>query len=377
MTNSLPLDTVIGLVALGSLFVGSFLHRCIDRLALAKSVFWPLRSHCEHCLQPYRLWQSLPIVSYVVSLGRCPSCQRRLSFRWIYLPVLTALLLTALFVFHVVGQGRGLPWSPRTPFSFDKPHYLAFFIYHGLLFCFLIVATFIDLDWMIIPDSVTVPGMYIGIVLGTFWYIELHPVSLWWIPPHPAEVFNLSWDWLFPKGTTVPPWLEPIRRFLHDHWDLNWNRWVGFATGLAGLVAGGFIVWIVRAVCTWAFGREAMGFGDVTLMAMIGCFLGWQTVLLVFFLAPLSAVFVGILSWLTTGKSVLPYGPHLSIGAVVAIFLWRPLWFYSFEFFSAGGSLLLLMAAAMLILLTLIALAVQWIKRFAGRLSGGSAAAEG
>ncbi len=67
-------------------------------------------------------------------------------------------------------------------------------------------------------------------------------------------------------------------------WWMGGPRWAGLASGLAGVVVGGGLVWIIRILGTVAMGREAMGFGDVTLMAMIGAFLGWQAAIIVFFL---------------------------------------------------------------------------------------------
>ena len=71
-------------------------------------------------------------------------------------------------------------------------------------------------------------------------------------------------------------------------------HWDGLLTALVGMAAGGGLVWLVRIIGTAALGREAMGFGDVTLMAMIGAFLGWQACLLVFFLAPLAGLVLGL-----------------------------------------------------------------------------------
>ena len=77
-------------------------------------------------------------------------------------------------------------------------------------------------------------------------------------------------------------------------WSIGGPHWAGLGSGLAGIVIGGGLVWLVRILATAAMHQEAMGFGDVTLLAMIGAFLGWQAAVIVFFLAPLAAV---VLPW--------------------------------------------------------------------------------
>ena len=94
---------------------------------------------------------------------------------------------------------------------------------------------------------------------------------------------------------------------------LVWFRggpgWEGLLTALVGMAAGGGLIWLVRIIGTAALGREAMGFGDVTLMAMIGAFLGWQPCLLIFFLAPLAGLVVGVLRLLLLARPGNPLRP--------------------------------------------------------------------
>ena len=72
--------------------------------------------------------------------------------------------------------------------------------------------------------------------------------------------------------------------------------------------------------------REAMGFGDVTLMAMVGAFLGWQAALVVFFMAPFMGLAVGLFQWVFRGNNVLPYGPYLSLASAMTLFAWPSIW---------------------------------------------------
>lgn len=360
-------------VLAGGLVVGGLVHRAVDRLRFQKSFFWPIRNYCATCYQPTSLAASIPVFGWFFVLGRCGHCHAWLPFRRVAIEAITAALIVALYLVYL---GHGAAWSfPYYPLGFDEEKLWALFVYHGLLMALLVAATFIDLDMMIIPDSVTVPGMILGIGLGTFWFVELHPVPLWSPPYHAGGLVLITEDrwhaWLgglaegpeWLRGLAESPsWWPDVVGTINEHWRMNWNRWLGFSTGLVGLLVGGGVVWIVRAVCGWIFGREALGFGDVTLMAMVGAFLGWQTAVLAFFLAPLSAVGVGVLGWVFTGKSEIPYGPHLSLATAFCVLAWRELWarvaplFFDFSFF-------LLAAFVLLVLLVLVASAVQFTKR--------------
>ena len=92
------------------------------------------------------------------------------------------------------------------------------------------------------------------------------------------------------------------------------------------MAAGGAIVWGVRIIGTAILKQEAMGFGDVTLMAMIGAFLGWQACPLVFFLAPLAGVVLAVVRYLASRQREIPYGPFLCLAAVAIVVGWRTVW---------------------------------------------------
>jgi leader peptidase (prepilin peptidase) / N-methyltransferase len=109
-------------------------------------------------------------------------------------------------------------------------------------------------------------------------------------------------------------------------WFLKGDRWDSLLGALLGLAMGGGLTWGVRLIGSYAYGREAMGFGDVTLMAMIGAFLGWQAVLMAFVAAPFAALLIVGLQFLISGSNVLAFGPYLSLGAVLVVLGWRWLW---------------------------------------------------
>lgn len=102
--------------------------------------------------------------------------------------------------------------------------------------------------------------------------------------------------------------------------------WMGLLTALVGLAMSGALVWIVRIVGSAALGREAMGFGDVTLMMMVGTFLGWQACVIVFFVAPFAGLIGGLLQLITKRDDVIPYGPFLCLGALFVMVSWAGVW---------------------------------------------------
>ena len=109
-------------------------------------------------------------------------------------------------------------------------------------------------------------------------------------------------------------------------WFIGGRAWMGLLTALIGLVVSGGIVWIIRIVGTAAMRREAMGFGDVTLMMMIGTFLGWQAGLVIFFLAPFAALVIGLGQLLLRRGDVIPYGPFLCLAAAAVVVAWPTIW---------------------------------------------------
>lgn len=117
-------------------------------------------------------------------------------------------------------------------------------------------------------------------------------------------------------------------------WLIGGASWAGLFTALLGLVGGGGIVWAVRLIGTFALRREAMGFGDVTLMMMVGTFLGWQACLIAFFLAPPAAIVVGILQLIFRRDDVLPFVPYLCIASAAVVVAWAPIWVWAQPLFA-------------------------------------------
>ena len=119
-------------------------------------------------------------------------------------------------------------------------------------------------------------------------------------------------------------------------WLVGGPRWAALLTALVGLVGAGGVVWAVRLLGAAALKKEAMGFGDVTLMMMIGTFLGWQTSLVIFFMAPFAGLVIGVLQWIVVRDQLIPYGPFLCLAAAGTILWWASLWNAVGPVFSIG-----------------------------------------
>jgi len=248
------------------------------------------------------------LVRWIVALGESPvppllletEVRRPPSHWWRWLVVLgTGLMFAALAVAMFRFECQKTPEvQPDDVWRFVR------LFYHLVLVCLLITATGTDFRDYTIPDWITVPGIMVGVLAATA-SGQLQIIHVWVDWHH--EIRGLH-------GPYLPDWLD-AHRHLH-----------GFVWSVCGLVTGAGTTWIVRAVSKLVLGREAMGFGDVTLMAMIGSFIGWQPVVVVFFLAPLCGIVMSLLVRVFTNKTFIPYGPFLSGAAVIVLFSWRWIW---------------------------------------------------
>ncbi len=96
------------------------------------------------------------------------------------------------------------------------------------------------------------------------------------------------------------------------------------------------MIWIVRVIGAATLRREAMGFGDVMLMSLIGAFVGWQGALIVFFVAPFLGLVNGVLQWTLHREPEIPYGPYLCLATFFVILKWPWLWDRGYDLFALG-----------------------------------------
>jgi len=234
--------------------VGSFLNVCIYRLPREERVSFS-RSRCPHCKHTIAWYDNIPLVSYFVLGTKCRHCKKRISFRYPFVELITGIVFVGFFLYY----GLNIFWVSYT-----------------LLACLLIIATFIDIDFRIIPDVITLGGCVVGLVLSFSFPALQGGVSPW-------------------KGLLYSGW---------------------------GLFFGGFIIYITGLFGDWLFKKESMGGGDVKFLAMMGAFLGAPQAFLIFFLAPFAGAVIGIIQKIRTGESTIPYGPFLSAGCVVTVFFY-------------------------------------------------------
>ena len=365
----------LGLFLLG-LFAGRFLNRAILRLPRHFEVIpaWKGVFAIEKrpgIYPPNRWYHCLPVVGTASLVGRSPYTGRRILAREPWLELLNGSLFVLAFVCMIPLESwnavqadclRSPLWAGEIYHWESVSHVFLWSRYFYFLFLIetLFVASFIDFDLWIIPDGVTFPAMVVGII-GQTLGIGFFLVPVWFQDPnllHSLTPLIPALQW-WPVQNTIPDWIihHPV---LH-----------GFSVSAVGFLVGGGIVWAVRIIGGLILKREAMGFGDVILMAMIGSFIGWQPVVMTFFVAPVIAlvVFVGVLIINLFSRQeftwAMPYGPYLSIATLFVLFGWRHLWLIVDRIFMPGP-LLLVFAFAMLIMLAFSLFVIQGLKWLVG-----------
>jgi leader peptidase (prepilin peptidase) / N-methyltransferase len=238
------------IVLVFGLIIGSFLNVCIYRMPRDLSVISP-SSRCPHCNKPIKAWDNIPILSYIFLGGKCRYCRNKISPRYPLVELLNGLLYVALFWTY------GPEWY--------------FFLYCALISA-LIVITFIDLDFQIIPDSITLVGIPMGLVAGSL------------LMPDPFSRASL----------------------------------LGYKASIIGFLVGGGFFYLVAVLS-----KGGMGGGDIKMMAMVGALMGWKSVFLTTFLGSLFGSVIGIflmVFWGKGRKTKIPFGPFLASGTLITMF---------------------------------------------------------
>jgi leader peptidase (prepilin peptidase)/N-methyltransferase len=344
--------------------IGSFLNVCIYRMPLNLSVNEPKRSFCPICKYQIPWSSNLPLITWLAQRGKCKNCSAPIPIRYFLVELLTGLLFLATWWRVVSTSGVMSDWLRFLP--------LAVFV------SLLIVATFIDFEHYIIPDEITWGGAAAGIVLSgiipqlhgkPFGNAMAHLQAAGWSLAGAVIGFALLWvisvlgkaafgrktmrhspaapfSWTHDKekeiarikvGEEEMPW-EDLFTKEEDVLEMKCTRFVFEGKTYENLIVrtqyqklhledqvhdlneAKFFSGNVEEL---TFRRDAMGFGDVKFIACIGAFLGWQSV----FFTVMAASVIGALTAVVTillGKrewsAKIPFGPYLSIGALLWMF---------------------------------------------------------
>lgn len=335
--------------------VGSLVNVCVFRLPSERSLFWP-GSRCAKCLQPIHWYDNMPLVSYWVLRGRCRTCGQAFSVRYFLVELLTGVAFAGLFYLEIICNVLNIPALRHQEFNFTwgtVPGWAwVVWLHHAVLFSFLLIVSLCDLDEMEIPLGVTVTGTIVGLVLATL---------LPWPFPNPDNPYALIHRQGAPPVSGLyawPVWYQVQVGLVQPPQALPAGSWrLGLCTGLVGALVGMLVLRGVRFVFSWGRGIEGLGLGDADLMMMAGAFIGWQPVVMAFFVSAFPALAFGIAQVLRKGDQRLPFGPSLAAGVMLTLLLWpslgRHFWpLYSEPLFlglaASLGAILLLVTALLL-----------------------------
>ena len=252
------------------LLVGSFLNVVVHRLPIMMERNWRRecteflempepeerpptlnlltpRSRCPVCNHAIAAWENIPVLSYLFLKGRCVQCNTKISARYPLVESFTGIC-TALAAWH---------------FGFGWEALLAF-----ILVWSLISLSFIDIDHQLLPDSITLPILWLGIFISVF------------------EIYTDS------------------------------------PTSIIGAVAGYLTLWLVYHLFKLATGKEGMGYGDFKLLALLGAWMGWQFLPLIILLSSLVGAVVGISMMLFFNhdrQTPIPFGPYLAAAGFITL----------------------------------------------------------
>lgn len=206
-------------------------------------------SRCPGCGHKIRAWENIPVISYVCLGGKCSSCKTAISIRYPIIEVITGVLsIIAIGYFGINWNGLAaliLTWS-------------------------LIALTMIDIDTYLLPDDITLPLLWLGLIVNSFGVFTDLPSALW------------------------------------------------------GAIAGYMSLWLVYQTFKLVTGKEGMGFGDFKLLAALGAWMGWQLLPQIILLSSLVGAVIGIAMIIMRGRDKnipIPFGPYLAIAGWIA-FIW-------------------------------------------------------
>jgi leader peptidase (prepilin peptidase)/N-methyltransferase len=212
------------------------------------NLVFPL-SRCPGCNTPIKPYQNIPVISYLFLKGKCATCGCHISMRYPVIEALTAIA-SIMIAWH-------FGYTPQAAFAL-------------LLTWALVALIFIDIDHQLLPDSITLPMLWLGMCLSLF------------------------------------------------------NVFTDAHTSIIGAVAGYMALWTVFHLFKLATGKEGMGYGDFKLLALFGAWLGWQCLPIIILLSSLvgAVIGLGMIIFVKHDHNVpIPFGPYLAIAGWIAL-LW-------------------------------------------------------
>ena len=255
---------------------GSFANVAIYRMPRGLSVMRP-GSACPNCATPIRWYHNVPVLSYMLLGGKCGYCKAPISFQYPLVELIVAVLALAI-------------WQQAMfdPIAITMGDRAVLFMFRFAFVLGLVIIIFADLETMLIPDLVSLPGIVLGVAASLV---------------------------------------------IHPHTGVDWF------SSLIGAAAGAGVIMAIRTVYWTIFKVEGMGFGDVKLMAMVGAFLGYESLIFVFFAGSLQGLVYAGIAYVAgtkhegmdeqigaeappTGfrRMVIPFGPFLSLSALEWLF---------------------------------------------------------
>jgi leader peptidase (prepilin peptidase)/N-methyltransferase len=407
---TLPLELRMAIAGLLGVLVGTQVNRGIYRLAWFAREIGPWSAPHSETL-PRSGLDRVPLLGWWFLRRESPVHGRGFWIRPLLIELTMGIGFAALYWYEVdrdaifpSGQFAFIPPGLKTPLTLHLQ-----FLSHLVLISLMMVATFIDLDEQTIPDAITVPGTLLGIgfaiafpqarplvnvpsvVAGMGYTAErLHlasgtgrpGISDWpaWLNGAAGLALALAcfaawcvaivpWTWTTRRGLAMAVrfWLASVVRrpstipisimgvfvsiVIATIWSIGGSRWESLLSSLVGLAVGGGTIWAVRIVGSAALQQEAMGFGDVTLMAMVGSFTGWQPTLIIFFLAPFSAILIAVAQYVVSRRHDIAFGPYLCLASLFWILksgiIWRE---YGLPIFSLGWLVPAIAASGLLLM---------------------------
>ncbi|HCS63941.1 MAG TPA: prepilin peptidase [Cellvibrio sp.] len=206
-------------------------------------------SRCPHCGHKIKPWENIPIISYLFLRGKCSNCNTNISMRYPIIELVTGLLSVAV-IYYI-----GVNWSGLAALIFTWS---------------LIALTMIDIDTYLLPDDITLPLLWLGLIANSVNAFTDLPSALW------------------------------------------------------GAIAGYLALWSVYKLFKLVTGKEGMGYGDFKLLAALGAWMGWQMLPQIILLSSLVGAVIGISMIVIRGRDKnipIPFGPYLAIAGWIA-FVW-------------------------------------------------------